>query len=102
MRIVYEILFLVHLVAILLAISIGFFLPLSIVVALVFLHRIHILVFHGCVLSRIQRVLGGLPCNQGFLEICAQRIFKKTITRRQGALLDYACALTPVVIALIP
>jgi hypothetical protein len=77
-------------------VSAGLFFPFSIVVLLVILHRVHMFLFSGCLLSRLQKSVGALPSNQNFLQFAAKRLFKKDISVMQSQVLDYSfvgCAL---------
>ena len=94
-------LFWFHAVFIVGAISTGFFLPLSVVVLLVVLHRIHVLMADGCVLSKIHQKLGGLAFGQNYLQLAADKLFGVTLTLRQGKTVDYVLASLPVCIALV-
>jgi hypothetical protein len=90
-----------HGVFILVAASIGFYLPLSVVMLLVFLHRVHTITFKGCLISKLQRYLGVLPQDKTFFQVVSVRFFDKTISRHQSILIDCTIASIPLVVALI-
>jgi len=96
-----EFLFWVHASFIIFAASIGFFLPLPIVIFLVILHRIHIHVFDGCILSRFQQSIGAFTRNFNFLQVVFFRILNKSLTIKQCRFLDYSIGLVPVFVASI-
>lgn len=90
-----------HVVFILLAISTGIFLPLGIVILFVIVHRLHVLLFGGCLLSHLHKKLGGLQRERFFLQEFARRVLKKEISERQSKIFDYSLAVSPILIAVI-
>lgn len=71
------------------AVGSGFFLPLPMIATLVVLHRIQVWIFGGCLLSRFQEILGGIPQNTSFLQLVARRLFGLELTQAQGHRVDY-------------
>ena len=84
-----ELLFWTHILVILFAVSTAFLFPLPTVVVLTVLHRAHVVVLGGCALTRLQRSMGLLPEEKDFLQLAAERLFNREITRAQSRLLDY-------------
>ena len=101
MRVLNEVFFWGHLFFIPLAISIGLFLPLGVVVGLVVVHRLHTFIFGGCFFSRLQRYLGGLPEERDFLQAVSERVFSRKINKRQSKIIDYSLALSPILLAVV-
>jgi len=82
-------------------ITVGFYFSLPMVLGLVILHRIHLVVFRGCFITRIQHYLGHFPRQVDFLEVVAKRFIGREITPLQLRIFDYSIGLTPVVVAAI-
>jgi len=92
-------LFWLHLAIIIGAISIGFFLSLPAVLAIVAAHRLHVIAFGGCLISRLQLRLGMLPRRANFLQVAAQKFFRQNLSLPQAKIIDYSLASLPVSIA---
>ena len=84
-----EIIFWFHLLFVIFATLVGLFLPPAFVVLLVVLHRIHILVFRGCILSKIQRYLGGLSDDVNFFQFASKKVAGKDISLFQSRIIGY-------------
>jgi len=82
-------------------VTIGFYLSLPIVVGLLILHRLHLIVFRGCVITRIQWYLGHFPDHVDFLEVVAKKFTGRDITRTQLKVFEYSLGLTPIFVAAI-
>lgn len=74
------------------AVGSGFFLPLPVIFTLIVLHRMHVWIFGGCLLSRFQELLGGIPQNTSFIQLIARRLFGLELTQAQGHRVDYLLA----------
>jgi len=94
-------LFWFHVIFIFSAILVGLFLSLWTVVVLIVLHRLHVIAFKGCLLSRLQNMTGGLPKDMSFLQLAARKIFQKNISLMQSQKLDYFLASLALIISLI-
>jgi len=92
-------LFWLHLTVIIGAISIGFFLSLPVVLAIVAAHRLHVIAFGGCLISRLQLRLGSMPTSANFLQIAAQKFFRQNLSLPQSKIVDYSLASLPISIA---
>lgn len=92
-------LFWAHILFIFAAISTGLYLPITTVLILIILHRIHVLIFNECLFSRLQKCLGGIPQNQNFLQYTSEKLFNKKITISQSKYLDLSIAFTPLILA---
>jgi hypothetical protein len=84
-----KVIFWSHSAIIFLAVFSGLILPPLIVVSLVVIHRLHIFIFRGCLLSKLQRKAGGLPPGWDFLQFASYKFFGMTITPRQSQIADY-------------
>ena len=98
---VHNVLFWLHIGVILFGLFIGLLISLPIVLFLVLLHRIHMIVFKDCLLSKLQKYLRGFPEYMSFLQFASLRLFGKNISLRQSNRLDYTFALFSVTIALL-
>ena len=93
-------LFWLHVIFIVLAILSGLILSPWVVISLAILHRLHVIFFRGCLLSRLQNWVGGLPLGVNFLQAATKKLFKKEISLAQSQKLDYFFASLAIVIAL--
>ena len=86
----HDVLFWIHVGGIIFVLLIGFLFTLPTVLLVVVIHRSHTLVFKECLLSKLQKNLGGLPKNMSFLQFASLRLFAKNISSKQSHLLDYS------------
>jgi|GEM_PF-6004935 len=93
-------LFWFHIIFIFSAILVGLFLSPWTVIILIVLHRLHMVAFKGCLLSRLQNRIGGLPKDMSFLQLAAKKIFQKNISLMQSQKLDYFLAGLALIISL--
>lgn len=96
-----EVLFWVHVGVGLVGASVGFYLSLPIVLGLIVVHRLHLLVFRGCAISRFQQYLGHFPEQVNFLQVVAKKILKRDINSFQVILADYTLVIIPISAAAI-
>lgn len=82
-------------------VTLGFYLSLPMVVGLVILHRIHLFVFDGCAITRLQQYLGHFPRQVDFLEVVAKKFIGKDITRIQLKAFEYSLGITPILVSAI-
>jgi len=82
-------------------VTVGFYLSLPMVVGLIALHRLHLVIFRGCAITRIQHYLGHFPGHVDFLEVVAKRFTGRDITPLQLKIFDYSLGITPVLVAVI-
>lgn len=101
MSLITELLFWGHLLLLLVAVLAGLFLPFWSVVLLAVLHRLQLVFFDNCLLSRLQHQLGGLPDGPNFIQYALERLFAWQTTPLEGKLLDYGLVTTSLLIALI-
>jgi len=92
-------LFWAHLLVGIFGVTIGFYLSLPMVLGIVILHRIHLLLFKGCAITRLQQYLGHFPEQVDFLEIVAKRFTGKEITPAQLRVFDYSLGIIPIIVA---
>ena len=64
-------------------------------------HRTHLILFNGCIISRLQSKLGGIPKEMSYLQFATFKITGKRISEKQGKYLDYFIALFAVGLALV-
>jgi len=93
--------FWLHISAIFIAVILGFIFSPLIMVALAIFHRAHVFLFEECILSRIQRIFGGLPKNMSFIQFAYQKFFNGTISLKQSQLADYFFVSLALVISII-
>jgi len=96
-----KLLFWTHIGAGLAGMSVGFYLSLPVVIGLVILHRIHLVVFRGCFISRIQQALGHFPRQVNFLEVVVAKFLQRGITPAQVRIFDASISIMPIFIAVI-
>jgi uncharacterized membrane protein len=96
-----ESLFWLHVAVIVAGLFMGLVLPLQLVVAIVALHRLHLFVFDGCILSKYQTTKSGLASSENFLQHMTRRLIGKNIEARTAKMLDYGIALSSIAIAYI-
>ena len=82
-------------------ITIGFYLSLPMVIGLIILHRMHLLVFRGCAITRFQQYLGHFPEHVDFLEVVAKKFIGRDITPFQLRVFDYSLGVIPIFVAVI-
>lgn len=85
-------LFWLHIGLIGMFLTMGSVMPFWAVFCIVALHRAHVHVSRGCILSYVQTKLGGIPVNGNFLQFAAQRLFGFRITLQQANRVDYSFA----------
>jgi len=79
----------------------GLFLPLSVVLLLITLHRMQFLVFQDCLLSKVQKQVQGLSSKEHFLQFAVRKLFRKKISEHGAKRLDYALVLSSIIIAVL-
>ncbi len=79
-----DFLFWLHAGIIIGGVAMGIFLPLQLVLALVLLHRLHLMLFKGCLLSKLQSAAGHLPPDTNYLQQLMQTLFRVSITQQQA------------------
>ncbi len=79
----------------------GLFLPLSVVLLLITLHRMQFLVFQDCLLSKVQKQVRGLPSKEHFLQFAVRKVFRKKISKRGAKRLDYMLVFSSMIIAVL-
>ena len=79
----------------------GLFLPLSVALLLIALHRMQFLVFQDCLLSKVQKRVQGLSSKEHFLQFAVRKLFRKKISEHGAKRLDYALVLSSIIIAVL-
>jgi uncharacterized membrane protein len=98
---IYESLFWLHVAVILAGLLMGLVLPLPIVVIAVIIHRLHVLMFDGCILSKYQASKNGLSRSENFLQHMVQRFAGIKMSKKNASILDYGIALSSIIIAVL-
>lgn len=96
-----EILFWLHVAIILAGLFMGLVLPLPIVIILVVLHRLHLLMFDGCILSKYQKSKNGLLESENFLQHMIFRLTGISIANRTAKYIDYIIAASSIIVAFL-
>lgn len=84
-----EFLFWFHILIIIAAIASGFFLPLTVVLLLIVLHKIHIKIFGDCLLTLLKRYKRVIKPEENFLQYASRRLFKINISMRSAEYINY-------------
>lgn len=84
-----EILFWIHIKIILLGLLLGIIFPLTTVIIVFAAHRLHLTLFRGCAVTKLQKAIGAIPKDMGFTDFAIQRLFHKHLNARQLKTLDY-------------
>ena len=82
-------------------VTVGFYLSMPMVISLVVLHRIHLILFRGCAITRFQQYLGHFPEHVDFLEVVAKKFTGRELTPFQLRLFDYSLGIIPIFVAVI-
>lgn len=99
--IVQHFLFWMHALFLAVAVFLGLFVTPLAALLLIAVHRLHVILFGECALSKIQRRVGGLPPGVNFLQHLALEIFGREISYRSSQILDYSLAGTMLAVALV-
>lgn len=94
-------LFWAHIGIVFFIISMGFILSLPKILALIILHRTHTAVFKDCVLSKMQRYLGGMPKEMTFVQFASYKLLGMSISRKQNDYMGYAFTSFSVMVAVL-
>lgn len=84
-----EFLFWLHVVTIAIAIISGFFLPLPVVIAAIVVHKLHLVIFGDCLLTKMKRQIATIEKNEDFLQHVARRFFHQHINQTQSNFINY-------------
>jgi len=95
-----EILFWLHSLVIGAYVSIGLYLSLQWVLLITLLHRLHLRAFGGCLLSKLQHKLNGLPKDMDCIGYGIYRFTGKMISKKQERIFDYTIVSCCFIIAL--
>ena len=100
-KIFIDFLFWLHMAAIIFGVLMGLFLPLSIVLLIITLHRIQFFIFHDCLLSKMLKKVHGLSKKEHFLQFAVRKIFRRKISKQGAKKVDYALVSASILVALI-
>lgn len=84
-----ELLFWLHIVIIAGAIVSGFFLPLPVVIAAIVIHKLHLIIFGDCLLTKMKRNIAAIEKNEDFLQHAVRRFFHQHINQTQSNVINY-------------
>jgi len=79
----------------------AYFVELRWVVLVWLIVEIHLIIFDGCVVTRIQQKLGGVSADSDFIPHIAKKLFHIDLTEKQHEITGAAFLYGPVMIALI-
>lgn len=94
-----ELLFWSHLALLTMAVISGFFIPLPMIILLIILHRLHVWIFGGCLFSKLQQRIGGIPEGKSFLQVVTSRFFCLTISEQQSYWIDYGLVIATFILS---
>src|SRR3989338_3930299 len=100
-KILIDLLFWLHIGVIVFGVSMGFFLPVFVVLLLITLHRMQFFIFQDCLLSKLQKRVRGLSKKENFLQFAARKLFRKKISKHGAKRLDYVLVLSSIIIAVL-
>ena len=96
-----EFLFWLHAGIILVGTLLGLFVSMMTVYWTILIHRIHIIIFGGCIISKYQKKLGGLPKDMKFLQYVIYRFNGNLISKKQERIFDYSLVSCCFIIAFL-
>lgn len=96
-----ELLFWLHTYIIIAGVFMGLVLPLWLVVIVVLLHRLHLKIFNGCIVSHWQQKAGDLKHTENFLQQLTFRATSITISKDQAKRIDQAIIILSVAVSIL-
>lgn len=84
-----EFLFWLHTAVIAGATASGFFLPLPVVIASIVIHKLHLVIFGDCLLTKMKRYLAAIDKSEDFIQHAVKRFFHHHISRTQSNFVNY-------------
>lgn len=96
-----ELLFWLHTYIIIAGVFMGLVLPLWLVVTVVILHRLHLKIFNGCIVSHWQQKAGDLKHTENFLQQLTFRATNKTISKHQAKRIDQTIISLSVLVSVL-
>lgn len=84
-----EFIFWLHIIVIAGAIASGFFLPLPVAIVTIVIHKLHLLIFSDCLLTKMKRRIAALDESEDFLQHAVRRFFHQHINQTQSNLINY-------------
>ncbi|TSC68274.1 MAG: hypothetical protein G01um101466_500 [Parcubacteria group bacterium Gr01-1014_66] len=84
-----SILFWAHFFFIIGAIVSGFFLPLPLVIALILLHKMHLILWGDCLLTTMKRQLGIVAPHEDFIQYAARYVWNLSVTKNQSEIIQW-------------
>jgi len=96
-----EFLFWVHVIVTVGGVFLGYIFSLPMVLVLICLHRLHWYVLDDCVLTKIQKKIGGLPREMSFMQYAILRFIGKKVTKRSATRVSYSFITTAILISVL-
>ena len=79
----------------------GFFIDWRIVVLIYVLLEIQLIVFRGCIVTKLQQKMGFIDSDQDFIPVVVKKLFRIDISDFQHEILSYIIMAFPVFVVLI-
>lgn len=96
-----EALFWLHAAIIVAGLFMGLVFPFWAVVVIVVLHRLHLKIFNGCIISKWQTANNGLSAEESYISQLWRRLFNKKLTVKGVRVVDYSIMVSTLLIGLI-
>lgn len=101
-KVIAEFLFWLHTGVIILMLVAGLFFSIWVVLALLIIQRAQLLVFHGCIITRLEERAGGIPKGTAYFHLAFQRFFGVKLSKMGVHLVSLAvtaCGAAVVILA---
>jgi hypothetical protein len=92
---------LLHFFVIIGGLILSWFINPLIVLAVGILHKLHIKVLKGCLLTNINKLTGGIESDKGFWQTVFKRFFDKDISKTTARSIDYGWTISMLIISII-
>lgn len=96
-----DFLFWLHIAVIILAVLSGLWLPTTLVLVLIVLHKIHLIVLGDCLLTKLKKYTKTIGKDEVFLQYAAKRLFKVVISNQESELINYCFYMLTVLLSLV-
>lgn len=94
-----EFLFWLHVLLILVYIYLGFFVSFWVVFFVFLIHRIHLKIFGGCIITKLQKKKQHIQEELVFFQVAVKRFFSRDIDLKTVDIIDYGVACLALLIA---
>ncbi len=96
-----DFLFWLHIAAIILAVLSGLWLPTALVLVLIVLHKIHLVVFGDCLLTKLKKYAKIISKDEVFFQYATKRLLKVVTSKRESELINYAIYALTILLSLV-